>query len=180
MSVKITYFVHGTTTDNEKHVSSGWNDVDLSELGIKQSEELTLKNTEKFDVVFCSDLKRAIHTAEISFRDKFPIVVDERLRECNYGDYNGKSSEIVEPLQEKMIDRQFPNGESYRDVEKRIKSFLDDVKNKYDGKNIAIVAHKAPQLALEVILNGLSWDEAFANDWRKKGEWRAGWEYLLN
>jgi len=36
MSIKITYFVHGTTTDNEKEISSGWSDVELSELGIKQ------------------------------------------------------------------------------------------------------------------------------------------------
>lgn len=31
MSVKTTYFVHGTTTDNEKEISSGWSDVELSE-----------------------------------------------------------------------------------------------------------------------------------------------------
>lgn len=35
MSTHITYFVHGTTTDNEQHISSGWKDVELSELGIK-------------------------------------------------------------------------------------------------------------------------------------------------
>jgi len=61
MSVKITYFVHGTTIDNEKDISSGWSDVGLSELGKKQSIEL--KNQikgKKFDVIFCSDLKRAI------------------------------------------------------------------------------------------------------------------------
>lgn len=28
MAVKITYFVHGTTTDNEQEISSGWSDVD--------------------------------------------------------------------------------------------------------------------------------------------------------
>lgn len=40
MSVKFTYFVHGTTIDNEQHISSGWKDVELSELGVKQSKEL--------------------------------------------------------------------------------------------------------------------------------------------
>ena len=40
MAIKITYFVHGTKTDNEKEISSGWFDVELSELGIKQSIEL--------------------------------------------------------------------------------------------------------------------------------------------
>jgi len=37
MVIKITYFVHGTTTDNEQNISSGWKDVDLSELGVRQS-----------------------------------------------------------------------------------------------------------------------------------------------
>ena len=40
MPVKITYFVHGTTKDNEKHISSGWNHVSLSKVGVKQSIEL--------------------------------------------------------------------------------------------------------------------------------------------
>ena len=43
MAVKITYFVHGTTTDNEQNISSGWSDVDLSELGIQQSKDLAEK-----------------------------------------------------------------------------------------------------------------------------------------
>ena len=51
--IKITYFVHGTTTDNEKHISSGLADVELSELGKRQSVELkTLTRDKGFDVVF--------------------------------------------------------------------------------------------------------------------------------
>lgn len=179
MSVKITYFVHGTTTDNEQHISSGWKDVDLSDLGIEQSKELPSKNTDQFDAVFCSDLVRAVHSTELSFKNKFPIIIDARLRECNYGDFNGKLSEIVEPMQEENIEKRFPNGESYEDVKARIESFLEDIKTKYDGKHIAIVAHKAPQLTLEVILNNKTWQEAFASDWRKVGKWQPGWEYVL-
>lgn len=53
MSIKITYFVHGTTTDNEREISSGWSDVELSELGIKQSIDLRDQTKDKaFDVVF--------------------------------------------------------------------------------------------------------------------------------
>jgi broad specificity phosphatase PhoE len=179
MAVKITYFVHGTTTDNEEHISSGWKDVDLSDLGIKQSKELSSQNSNNFDIVFCSDLIRAVHSAELSFKDKFPILIDNRLRECNYGDYNGKPSEIVEPLQEQNINRRFSNGESYDDVKERIQSFLNDIKNEYEGKHIAIVAHKAPQLTLDVLIKGMTWEEAFANDWRKIGKWQPGWEYVL-
>ncbi|MFZ6015699.1 MAG: histidine phosphatase family protein [Patescibacteria group bacterium] len=180
MSVTITYFVHGTTTDNEKEISSGWSDVELSELGIQQSKDLTdfIKN-KKFDVVFCSDLKRAVDSAELTFNGDLEIKQDARLRECNYGDYNAKPSEIVEPLQEKMISERFPNGESYEDVKARINDFLQDLKKDYDGKHIAIVSHKAPQLALDVLLKSKTWEEAFAEDWRKKKAWQPGWEYIV-
>ena len=65
--INITYFVHGTTTDNESGLSSGWNDVELSDLGKKQSIELKeLIKDKKFDVVFCSDLKRAVASSSVS------------------------------------------------------------------------------------------------------------------
>ena len=50
---------------------------------------------------------------------------------------------------------------------------------KYDGKKIAIVAHRAPQLALEVITKNISWEEALENDWRKTKSWQPGWEYII-
>lgn len=181
MAVRITYFVHGTTTDNEKEVSSGWSDVELSALGIKQSIALKVHVENKhFDVVFCSDLKRAVESANLTFAGDCEIVIDKRLRECNYGQFNAQPSSIVEPMQEKAITDRFPGGESYEDVKVRINDFLSFLKKHYDGKSIAIVAHKAPQLALDVLLKGQAWEEVFAHDWRKTKSWQPGWEYILN
>lgn len=178
--IKITYFVHGTTTDNEKHISSGWSDVALSELGRKQSVELKEQTKDKiFDAVFCSDLKRAYESAKLTWEGLCPIILDARLRECNYGDYNAKLSEVVEPMQERMITERFPNGESYEDVKTRISDFLEFLKQNYEGKHVAIVAHKAPQLALDVLLRGRTWEQAFAEDWRKTHSWQPGWDYTL-
>ena len=180
MSVEITYFVHGTTIDNEQDISSGWSNAELSELGIKQSKELPGQiDDKKFDAVFCSDLKRAVDSANLAFKGLAPIVADKRLRECSYGKYNGKPSAIVEPLQEDHITTPFPEGESYEDVKKRVADFLQLLSEKYQGKRIAIVAHKAPQLALDVLLKNMTWKKAFANDWRKTKSWRPGWEYEL-
>ena len=180
MSIKITYFVHGTTTDNEEHKSSGWNDVELSETGIRQSKELTdLTQKMYFDAVFTSDLSRAISSAKLTWGDMYPTYTDKRLRECNYGELNGEDSEIVEPLQEQSITTPMPNGESYEDVKARMSDFLDFIKNEYDGKHIAIVAHKAPQLALDVLVRGMTWDEAFTHDWRKIKAWQPGWDYII-
>lgn len=179
MAVAITYFVHGTTTDNENGISSGWSDAELSELGVGQSIALKVNNTEQFDVVFCSDLMRARETARLAFEEGVPIIPDARLRECNYGTYNGLLTSIVEPMQEKMITDRFPEGESYEDVKNRIADLIAYVKERYDGKRVAFVSHKAPQLALDVLLKGMTWEEAFANDWRHTKAWQPCWEYEL-
>ncbi len=182
MSVKITYFVHGTTVDNEKGISSGWKDVELSELGVEQAKGLR-EQTEDivFNIVFCSDLKRAADSAEFAFDGIYKIIKDERLRECNYGKLNGSLSSIVEPMCEgECIYNKFPEGESYEDVKARVADFLEFLKKNYEGKNVAIVAHKAPQLALDVLLKGKTWEQALKEDWRKTKSWQPGWEYELD
>ena len=172
MTVKITYFVHGTTIDNEKKVSSGWSDAELSKIGIQQSIELKEQTRNKrFDVVFCSDLKRALDSARLTWQGQVEIIPDKRLRECNYGEFNGKPSDVVEPMQENRVNERFPGGESYEDVKNRMSDFLGFLKKNHDGKQVAIVAHKAPQLALEVLLKNKTWKQAFAEDWRKKKAW---------
>ena len=179
--IQITYFVHGTTTDNEEHISTGGLPGELSELGIKQSKELgDLVADKNFDVVFCSDLKRAVDSAHLAFGDKYEIISDKRLRECDYGKLNGASSLVVEPMQEEeCIEKTFPEGESYEDVKVRVADFLEFLKQNYDGKHIAIVAHKAPQLSLDVLLKSKTWKKALAEDWRKTKAWKPGWEYAL-
>ena len=175
--MKIVYFVHGTTYDNASGKCSGWKQVELNELGKEQAIKLgeTVKNM-KFDVIFTSDLVRAIDSSNLAFPN-FDKIVDKRLRECNYGDYDGENKDLV--VYEEHIDESFPNGESLKDVEKRVRKFLDEVKSKYYGKTIAIVAHRTPQLVLEVITKNITWEEAISNDWRKTGSWKPGWEYII-
>ena len=177
MSVRIKYFVHGTTTDNAEKLSTGWLPGELTEKGVMQGIELakTIKD-EHFDVVFCSDLKRAVESAKLNFYNRdIEIIKDERIRECNYGDYNGKDSKLAN--YNTHITDKFPNGECLLDVEKRIQLFLDYVKANYDGKKVAIVAHKAPQLAIDKITNQKTWQQALADDWRIEHKWQPGWEY---
>lgn len=81
--------------------------------------------------------------------------------------------------EEECIEKPFPEGESYEDVRARIADFLEFLRKNYDGKHIAIVAHKAPQLSLEVLINGKTWEQALAEDWRKTKAWKPGWEYVL-
>ncbi len=178
MSVNITYFVHGTTIDNEKNLATGWNPGKLSELGKQQSKRLgQLVANLRFNLVFCSDLKRAVDSAKLAFGDKSKIVLDSRLRECNYGDLTGKPFNFN---LKNYISYPFPNGESYQDVERRIANFLEFLKQNYNGKHVAILAHQAPQLALEVLLKGKTWEQAIDEDWRRSRSWQPGWHYTLN
>jgi len=180
MAVRIAYFVHGATKDNESRRASGWSDVGLSELGKKQSVALgEIVRDKKFHAVFCSDFRRAVETAGIAFAG-FSIVKDRRLRECDYGEMEGKDSDEVDSVMLQRIEVPFPGGESYKDVEARMRDFLNDVLRKCDGKRVAIVAHRAPQLALDVLLKGKAWETAIKEDWRLNGRWKPGWEYTLN
>lgn len=180
MSVKITYFVHGTTTDNEKDLATGWAPGELSKLGRKQAKELGQQVADQhFDVVFCSDLKRAIDSARLGFGNKHKIIEDKRLREANYGNHTQKPVQVFKSNMTNFIDAPFPNGESYKDVEKRIENFCKFLKKNYPGKHVAIVAHQAPQLALDVVLKGKTWDQAIQEDWRNKRAWQPGWKYEI-
>ena len=177
MAVKIIYFVHGTTTDNAAKLCSGWKEAMLNDLGKEQALSLgnvSRERGDKFDAVITSDLKRAVESSNIAFPD-YDKITDSRLRECNYGDLDGEHKSLV--IYEEHIDEAFPNGESLKDVEKRIREFVSWLKVNYDGKTVAIVAHRAPQLALEVISKNITWEEANKGDWRKTGDWQPGWEY---
>jgi broad specificity phosphatase PhoE len=180
MPIFITYFTHGLTTDNEKKIASGWANAPLSKTGEAQSAELKQKiKDKKFEVVFCSDIKQAAETAKLCFSDHAAVIEDKRLRECNYGKFSGQSEEVVEPMQMQYIKERFPEGECYEDVKDRIIDFLKFIKENHDGANIAIVSHQAPQLALEVLVKGKTWEKAFADDWRKQKAWQPGWDYFL-
>jgi len=176
--IKITYFVHGTTIDNEKNLCTGWAGGELSTLGIEQAKELgDIVKEQKFDALFSSDLKRAVDSAELGFANQYEIIQDQRLRECNYGDFNQADEKNVD--YKKHIDSPFPKGESLKNVEKRVEEFLNFLKENYNNKHIAIMAHKAPQFALEVLLNNKTWEQAIDEDWRHTKSWQAGWEYII-
>lgn len=157
--VELVYFVHGTTVDNESGRCTGWSPGELSVVGIRQAKELAnLIDVNSFDVVFCSDLKRAVDTAEMAFENSdVSIILDDRLRECNYGEFNSAKEEERGEMKP-HIDKPYSQGESYKEVEKRMRSFVQFL-----------------------IVNKKTWNEAIESDWRNQTPkaWQPGWVYLL-
>lgn len=175
--VTIVFETHGTTRDNEEHIASGQSDAELSDLGKRQARELGIRYAgEKFDAIFCSDLRRSYETARIAFTDQNPpIVKDARLRECDYGDWTRNASEEVEPEKARRIDKPFPGGESYEQTASRMKDFLRDLAKDYDGKKIMIVGHRATQYGLEYWIGRVPLAQAVTAPWK----WQPGWTYQL-
>lgn len=174
--MKVYFAAHSTTTDNEAKLSSGWKDVGLSELGIQQSKEMgeSFKDA-KIDLICCSDLKRAVDTVKTAFGDKVPVIIDKRLRELNYGDFNGKPSEIVEPMKMEKVKAPFPNGESYEQAIERIQDFYKELREKYPDKTVLVVGHRATQYGLDTLIGGKTIKECLSAPFK----WQPYWEYNL-
>jgi len=174
--MKIYFAAHSTTKDNETEIASGWKDVELSKLGIQQSKEMGERFKDvKIDLACCSDLKRALDTVKIAFGDKYPIIIDERLRELNYGDFNGKSSEVVGHMKNDRIKETFPNGESYKQAMVRTHSFYKELKEKYSDKTVLVVGHRATQFGLDTLVGGNTLEECLSVPFK----WQPYWEYEL-
>ena len=113
--------------------------------------------------------------AEIGFGNKFPIIRDARLNECNYGDMTQHPSSEVDPEKPKRIKVPFPNGESYEQTTERMRSFLQDLIKNYNGKRVMIIGHRATQYGLECLINKIPLEQVISAPWK----WQPGWEYKL-
>ena len=102
-----------------------------------------------------------------------PVVADERLRECDYGELNG----TPEPIHDRAehIDVPYPGGESWRQAVERIAGFLEEVRAERDGERVLVIGHSATLLGLEVVANSRTLDELVGAPF----DWKPGWHYVL-
>ncbi len=141
----ILFVRHGQTEFNAKKIiAGGKSDVPLNETGRKQANQAAekLKNV-KIDVVFCSPMKRAKQTARaiLKYHKDTPIFYDERLRERDWGEFDGKPDELL-PQNFWHLETVLP--ESVEKVDmlyERLKSFYQEILDKYKNKTVLVVAH---------------------------------------
>lgn len=153
---------HGQTEENLKGTYYGALDCGLTELGVSQAKVLgeRLKNI-KFDKIYCSDLKRAAETLKHINRAE-EVVIDERLRERNFGAFEGKTFNEIEKeftkecksWNEDWKDFRPGGGESFRDSYLRVEAFMENLKEE-TGENILVCTHGGIVRAMYVyILEG--------------------------
>jgi len=175
VSVDVVFETHATSEDNEAGIATGWLPGRLTATGRAQARELGERRRDHgLSVVFTSDLRRAVDTAEIAFAGSpLPLVADERLRECDYGELNGTPGPIHDRAAH--LDVPYPSGESWRQAVARVAGFLEELRQQRDGERVLVIGHSATRLALEVVANGRDLEEAMVEPFI----WQPGWEYVL-
>lgn len=164
-----TYTVmrHGEAEHNVQNVANSNNDSP-SNLTEKGKEEATKAASElnNIDLILVSPLIRTQQTATI-VAEKLGlspdcVITDDRLREIELGDFNGKSIEEYRAFfthdgtqyYEDKFTKRTPNGENLEEVKMRVGEFMYDIDAQYEGKNILIIGHEYIVWMLEAIRAG--------------------------
>ena len=176
MSVSIVYETHAISTDNEAGIATGWLPGRLSERGRAAARELgQRRRDDDLSVIYVSDLERALETVRIAFvGSAIPVRVDERLRECNYGELNGMPRATLMRERVSHVAVPWPAGESYEDVVGRTRALLADIHSEWDGQRVLLVGHSANRWALEHILEGRDLAQLVGD---LDFQWQPGWEF---
>ncbi len=124
---------HGETRLNSRERFWGKTDVELNEIGVKQAEQLRDRlATQKIDVAYASNLKRASVTAGIIVSPhQLEVTTCADLAEIDFGEFEGLTFEEISRLHPEMVAQwvnwsvsQFPGGESTRKLSTRVTRFL--------------------------------------------------------
>ena len=120
--------------------------------------------------MYTSDTRRAYDTARLMLNGQaLKITRDARLRECDYGDMTGGPRAEVEALRPSHLREPFPNGESYDQVMRRMRRFVDQVARTERGRTLLVVGHFATYLGLEHIVNGVPVETALESTFHSRG-----------
>lgn len=144
---------HGETEWNRLKKFQGQLNSDLTDIGIEQAKALG-KYLEKenidFDFVYSSPQERAYNTAKL-IKEDFQIITDSRLMEMAFGKWEGMDVELIKEESAENFHNFFNSSdkydhrpheaESFESLEARIRLFLDEIKEKYKGKNVLVVSH---------------------------------------
>ena len=157
--------VRHSKTEGEENRYYGHIDVSLSQEGAEQAEMLRDRLTsQNLNVVYSSDLKRALDTADIiAGAHKLKVMPCSDLRELDFGELAGMTfNEIQERyhgaiklLSGEDLDMSAPGGESLRQMSIRIKRFVAGVEKQPRERTVLVVAHDGSLKVLLCTLLGI-------------------------
>jgi broad specificity phosphatase PhoE len=156
MPTRVLLIRHGETAWNITGRWQGHAPVPLNETGVAQSLALSrylARNGFRIDVIYTSDLKRAVQTAvTLSDALSLPILTDARLREVDLGAWQGLTREETEAwdpdryaaFRADLRHNPTPDGESRLDLQCRARAAFDDIVAAHPGQTAAVISHGGP------------------------------------
>ena len=156
--IELLLIRHGETDWNTVRRLQGHIDIPLNDTGLNQARLLgaALQN-EHLDAVLCSDLQRAVQTAQaIATLKNLPCQISDQWRERSFGGFEGQ---LINTLEQRFpveyaawrayeTDSQFPynadsghHGETIRQFHARIEAALIALCQTYPDQKVAVVAH---------------------------------------
>lgn len=177
MAIELVFETHSVTVDNEERIATGWRPGQLSDRGRALAVQLGERRiNDGIAAVFSSDLGRAAETASVAFNGSgISVLLDWRLRECDYGKRNGMPVAELHANRRDHLDRPYPGGESWREAVARVARFLGDLPLRWDGQRVLVIGHVATRWSLDHFLRGVPLEDLMAEDF----SWKEGWEYRL-
>ncbi len=144
---------HGSTAMNEEDIVIGHLDPELSPHGKRQARRLgKALAKERFDAIVTSDLRRARETAAMIASCNAqapPVMTAPELREIDYGRHAGRKKESLkseEPRYHADPDYLHPEGESFHQLQERVKAFVRRLGRKH--RRVLVVTHAGAMRAL--------------------------------
>lgn len=145
---------HGETFWNaDGNRYCGATDIGLTDKGIQQAHgAAALLGGISFDAIYSSPLQRAYRTAQIASGKPGNVVVDERLIEAGFGNWEGKTRAQFIAEKPELWDnwclapdhtRAGETGETATEIVTRVDDFFREIQQKHGSETILVVAHNA-------------------------------------
>lgn len=171
-ATRIYLMRHGEVEGHESKRYNGQADICLTPRGEAQYELLKAKLERKqLAAVYSSDLQRCRFGADLLSRDRGlePVALSE-LRELHIGQWEGMTwdeirSRYPEQWQARLNDLvhyRVPGGESLQELADRLLPTLQEIINRHQGKEIAIIAHGGVNRVLLLNAIGAPLDRLFS------------------
>jgi broad specificity phosphatase PhoE len=159
MTTEIYCVRHGQSIHNQQQTIAGQLDSELTPLGFEDARSVAAAlGRRDFDIVYSSDLLRARQTAETimnALQFSSPLRHSRLIRELDYGRFTEKSvEETFKVLNYKLVpDQRYPEGESFNDMQARVRQFLAELLDESAGLRILVAAHAGSIRLMAMLLD---------------------------
>lgn len=167
--MRVTFVRHTEVEEKYQNCYNGHIDISLSKKGLIDAKVLGKELADKrFDLIYCSDLKRAKETLHALSR-KEPVIYSANLREKSWGRHEGMSFEQI--VEKEHIEYEnflqwvdALDGDSYETFIARVKEFFFKVLLLSKAKDILVVTHAGVIRAFISIIENKTLEEAFTTE----------------